>query len=386
MNLQRILIRVMLWMLAITAVAGVFTIFGSARVMGRVALTAGAAALAIITSFPLAAMLDRTGKRNAGLLGLGSVVGAFVLTLGAIWIGVFAGTSDLTEKLLASAAIIGLSGLVSAALLAGRVQPGLRVVVDFGCIAIGVSGVIFLAAVWGGFHSKLAETGGALLASCGGAALALVAPTLGARGWRWLGPLAALGAFVLAVAGIWFIPSRDSSAYTTLLCIAFAIGHANFVCFVPLPDSSWWLRLVAIGSASATAGLISFIAVATEGFREESLDPLPRVAGAAGIVAACSTIGVALVWRLNRPRTARPLTSITGTSLACPHCGKKFDARVGTSACPTCGLLVTLAVREPLCHVCQYPLLDLKSANCPECGTARAGNQALASDATEPIA
>jgi len=383
MNLQRTLIRVMLWMLAITAVAGVMTIFGSARVMGRVAGTGGLTAAAMIAAFPLSKFLDRDKKRLGGLVGLLGLVVAFILALVAIWIGMFITTGDLEERLAASSFTIFVASMLAAFLLPARHSATLSIAATFTLASESMAALLFLASIWWKFEDRLAETGGGLLASVAPAALAMIAQSPRDRMWRWIGPLAALVAFVMSFLGTWFIPSNDPTVYIGVLSIACVVGHANVVLHLRLPDSALWLRLVAIASAAATAGGITFVSALSKGFDSAPPDMLARLTGAAGIVTACATIALVVLLKLNPARSAEAVTSIATVSLVCPHCAKKFDARVGVSACPTCGLLVTLGGRAPLCHDCQYPLLDLKSANCPECGTPRERNPALAGEASE---
>ncbi|NUQ53324.1 MAG: zinc ribbon domain-containing protein [Phycisphaerales bacterium] len=386
MNLQRILIRVMLWMLAITAVAGVMTIFGSARVMGRVAGTGGLTAAAMLAAFPLSKFLDRNKKRLGGLVGLLGLVLAFMLALLAIWIGMFITTSDLQERLAASSFTIFVASMLAAFLLPARHSVNLSLAATTSLASESIVALLFLASIWWNFEERLAETAVGLLAAAAPAAMALIAPSARERAWRWIGPLAALVSFVMSFLGTWFIPSDDPTVYAGVLGIAFVVGYANVVLHLKLPDSALWLRLVAIAAAAATAGGITYISALSQGFKNSPPDMLARFTGACGIVTACATIALMVLLKLNPTRSDQAVTTIASVWLACPHCGKKFDARVGTSACPTCGLLFTIGVREPLCHVCQYPLLDLKGANCPECGTARSATLALAGDATEPNA
>lgn len=386
MNLQRILIRVMLWMLALTAVAGVLTIFGSARVMGRVAGTGALTAAAMIAAFPLSKLLDRDAKRLGGLVGLMGLVVAFSLALVAIWIGLFLSSWEIEGRFAASSATVFFSSMLAAALIPARRSTSFGLAARFSLVSDASAALLFLAAIWSDFDENLAETGGSLLAGALPAALAMIAPSPRDRLWRWIGPLAALASFVMSLIGTWFIPSTDPTIYIGVLCVACVVGYANFVVHLALPKSALWLRLAAIGAAAATAGGITYISALSQGFKNSPPDMLARFTGACGIVTACATIALLVLLKLNPIRRDQAVTTIASVWLACPHCGKKFDARVGTSACPTCGLLVTLAVREPLCHACQYPLLDLKSEQCPECGTARSTHPALTSDATEPNA
>lgn len=373
MNLQRALLRAMLWMLALAAAAGVVSIFASKAVMGRVAGTALVAAVAVALAIPVSKLLDDEKKRAAGLIGLLGVVISFIISLTAIWIDLFFSGWLPEERLAASAFVICVGSLLASGFLSQFHRPAARLASLAGAVADFAACAFFLSAIWYDFNSRRGETGGAIVASGAPIALCLIGATLTTRPWRWLGILAAAIAFALAIAGIWFIPSKDPSLYITLLSIAIVAAHANVVSTVPLGESGLWARLAAIGSMAATGACVSALSFITQGFDVTGPDILTRITGALAIVAACATTAIVILYRLNRrpPGAAERATDITAVQLVCPHCAKKSLIPVNGAACPSCGLLITITVREPNCTKCNYPLLDLKGSLCPECGTPR---------------
>lgn len=363
----------MLWMLGLAAAAGVLSIFASPRVMGRVAGTAFVAAVAVALAIPVSRLLDDEKKKAAGLVGLLGVTVAFVVALASIWIDLFISGWQTQSRLALTAVIVCIGSLVAAGFLAQLRYAAMRATVAIGTLADLAACACFLGAAWDNFSEMLAKTGGAIVASGLPAALCLIGTPAHTRPWRWVGVLAAAVALPMAIAGIWFVPSKDPSLYITLLCIAVIAAHANVVSIIPLGDSGAWARPAAIGSMAATGACVSALAFITQGFDSTGPDLLTRVTGALGIVTACSTVGLAILYRLNRrpPGAAERASEVSAVQLTCPHCARKFLAPVNGCACPACGMLFLIKVTEPRCIKCEYPLLDIKGPVCPECGTPR---------------
>jgi hypothetical protein len=96
-----------------------------------------------------------------------------------------------------------------------------------------------------------------------------------------------------------------------------------------------------------------------------------RVWGACTLATTGATIGLLIVWRLNRRAeiaAAPQPTNFTATDMVCPCCGKRARVPAGKSSCTECGLLFELKFEEPRCVGCGYLLFRLKSSYCPECG------------------
>lgn len=375
MDLQRRLLRAMLVMLGLSAAAGVLAVFLSTRVMGRVAGTALVAAVAVALAMPVSRMLDDEKKRTGGMVGLWAVVVSFLFALAMIWVDLITSAMMTDERLVMSSVLVCIGGLLAANLLVRRAGGWGRAARPVALYTV-VMGSVFLGLdIWLGYpdDEKFGETGWLVVGSGFLSALALVGLGVESRPWRWLGVLAAAGALVLGLLGVWVIPSKDPSVYITTMCAALVVAYANVVLSVPLGEARAWACLVSIGSVAATAACVSVLTFITGGFDRDGPDILNRVTGALGIVSACSTLGVIVLYRLNRrpPGTSATVSEIRSVHLTCPHCGRKQAVPVGEGACEGCGLLITVRVNEPRCVKCEYPLLDLKADRCPECGTIR---------------
>ena len=92
MSLQRMLLRAMLALVGLAALAGVATIFLPAKeFLARIAGTLITSAFAIALALPASKKLDREETRPLGLAMLAAIVPCFVLVLTAIWIGLVFG-------------------------------------------------------------------------------------------------------------------------------------------------------------------------------------------------------------------------------------------------------------------------------------------------------
>ncbi len=376
MNTQRLLLRAMLWLLAVAAAAGVLAVFSNAYVSGRVAGTALVAAVAIALCMRVTGRLDDDKTRGGGVICLGSIVLGFVLSLAAVWIDLLGLRWDVQWRLALSALIVTVGGSLAGEMVArmslAAVYWSTRVMI----IADAITSACFLIALWMMAEDKVAASGCFVIASGVVAAIALLGTGVERRPWRWAGVAAAGAGLAIGLAGTWFVHSDDPSLYIVTMSIAFVAAHAVAVLRVPMGESRFIMLIVAIGSTATTGVLVSAVAMTTHG-RIDSADDSPlRLAGAAGIVSAWSTLGIVVMYLLARKAatTSVVVTEIKCVDVACPHCGKAGKWPIGESACEGCGLLITLTVREPRCEKCDYPLLDLRGGNkglCPECGTTR---------------
>lgn len=373
---QRFLLRALLWLLAGAAAAGVLAVFISTSVMGRVAGSALIAAISCGLASPVSKLLDFDDRRRAGLVGLVAVVAGFVLGMGGIWVGVLVRGTDLEAQLALSAVIAVAGGLVCCTLLVHARKPAGRLAALAGVALVCAAAAAFAVATWwtptrfgGEPQGKIAATGGNLLLCGVPCVLCLIGGGLRDRPWRWPGLAAGLAALAMALAGVWYYTGGNPAWLAGALTVSYVAGYANAVVRVALGEAGMWARLLAVGSAAALGLCITLIAHLT-GFQASPPDPLEKATGAAGIVAVCSTIGLMILYRLNRrtPGVSENVAEIAAVQVACPHCGTKRAARVGESACDKCGLMLRIAVREPRCAACDYSLLDIPGGVCPECG------------------
>lgn len=375
MDIQKRLLRIMLWMLGLSAAAGVLAVFLSTRIMGRVAGTALIAAITIAAAMPVSRMLDDPKQRSGGMVGLWGIVLGFLFALSAVWVGVIATSWDIEARLAATAAIFAIGGTLAGFQIVKLSVPWAKwsALTALPINAIAMS--LFLFALWGE-EQEPAMSSVFLLASGAAASFALIGLGLERRPWRWLGVLGAAIGLALGLIGTWFDTSEDPTGYTASMSLAVAVAYAIVVLRIPLGESRFWILFAAIGSTAATGCCLTLNAVITDGFKVPGPDMISRLTGALGIVSACSSLALVVMYRLNRkpPGTSAVITEIKTVQVVCPHCGRRNATPIGESACNACGLILTIGVREPRCIKCDYSLLDLKVQACPECGTPRAAS------------
>ena len=374
MDLQKHLLRSMLWLLGLAAAAGVLAVFLSTQIMGRVAGTALIGAIALAASMPLSRWLDDPKKRQSGLIGLGGILLSFVVSLTAVWIDVLSTSWQVAARLGLTGALLAVSACTIAGIHALRTTAAGRLAAPIGYCGLTLTTACFVSALWIK-SDELGLTGLYFLASLACCSFSLVGLGLENRQWRWIGVLASLAAFALAMVGTWFVDSRDPSVYILLITTAGAIAYAIVMLRLPLGDARFWCLFAAIGSTSSLAGSVSALSFITTGFDQAGPDLLTRVTGAMAILSACSTLAALIIYRLNRRpgNLAESAITVSALQIVCPCCGKKDTVPVGKSACTKCGLILSIKVREPSCAKCGYSMLSMGSAPCPECGsTARA--------------
>lgn len=383
MNLQRKLLRAMLVLLALAALAGVTTIFVQATdLLGRIALTLTAAAIAAALALPASSRLEHERTRRFGLAALGAIVPAFVLILIAIWIGLFgfsrwewnfAGTAG--HFTICSAA--GLFALGVARRAGGRVAGLVSLVATSLCLIFGLVG-IWLGPL-GLFTSYTLEEQcweTAWLVFCCGVMAGMCLYGLGVRSapWRWIGVLASLAALGLGEWGIWNNLHDEPVWLLQAIFIAAAVGVCNVLNMLELRG---FQRVVALGTMAmilTTFSIASYINVTSLGFRNADYeqDLSVRLLAAGSIVSVCGLLAIVIFLAANRRAlvtSSGPIGEIKLVRIICPRCATKCDAAIGSSRCPGCGLLFLLQLAEPHCVKCEYNLLDLKGDRCPECGT-----------------
>lgn len=98
-------------------------------------------------------------------------------------------------------------------------------------------------------------------------------------------------------------------------------------------------------------------------------DLMSRIAAAAGIVTACGTLALCVLFRMNRKVDFEPIsTDLAEISVVCPRCGKKQAILLEDSVCVGCKLRISIRIEDPRCPQCDYLLYGLESDRCPECG------------------
>src|SRR6185436_3786634 len=124
-----------------------------------------------------------------------------------------------------------------------------------------------------------------------------------------------------------------------------------------------WVRWATIAATACTAVFINLIFSYQNSGEQEFTG---RLAGAAGIMAACGSLALVVLAQMNRKLTneAPVLSEIREMTIVCPGCQKKQTLPVGDTSCPACRLRFHLRVEEPHCPQCDYLLFMLSSDRC----------------------
>lgn len=193
------------------------------------------------------------------------------------------------------------------------------------------------------------------------------------RRWHPLGPTAVLGtatAMVLVIIAIWMEPRND--LFWKVLGVACVLGvtlpHVGLLSLARLRRQYGWLRRLSVVLITLLGGSITYIILDPPAFYDERI--WLRVIGILSIGVVCGTIAVPIMHRVSAIRTREDVKTVElMMTLTCPRCQTSQELPAGRSGCGQCGLKFNIQIEEEQCGTCGYPLYQLVSAECPECGT-----------------
>jgi hypothetical protein len=359
---QKLLFKVMLWSLGVTAVLGVAAVLtASFDTVGRVTATA------FLTS-AVAAFLGQAAVRleqsaSAVKLAQAGAILFFVFALCGIWkVG--------NEGKAWGTALICLGSLtVAASGWAIRRQSDYRYTGLIAAAASFVSGVCWLIGVWSDqFDTNIVVTGCAIAAWSAAAAICLVGlGTEPSRPWRWIGIGAAIAGLLLSEYAIY--RNLNQKWVTDWLfvigSIVVVVIHAVLCYASRSAPQQLTIRLVAIASTIFTALLADLIVL-----QELQGDHfILRLTIATAIVASTSTIATAFIIqrtskksRLEETVAGRSPDTRTGPTaeykslyIECPECHQRSQLPVGSSTCPHCNLGFTIQILLAKSALTTYP-------------------------------
>ncbi len=103
------------------------------------------------------------------------------------------------------------------------------------------------------------------------------------------------------------------------------------------------------------------------------------------IILGCGSLAVPVLHRITTIRAREAVrTTDLRLSLTCPRCAHTQTVAVGRSRCVQCNLGFLLEIEEDLCPGCGYPLYQLSSGACPECGRRVTTSANIAPPGREP--
>lgn len=381
MAFRKLLLRVMLWSLALAAVCGVLAVLFSGhetawRVVGTMVVTAVAAGLMMWMSM----LSEKERTREAGLLGMGVLVMEWVLAEALIWdVRAAFGASYRLEESLAFTMLFAVPTAVWAMLALGvRRRKGFEVAAVFGLVVAGVVAALWGLALWwptsgSGWlwgrsllTANLGESAWAV-AALGAVATVLLLDSATRRWWVWVGMGCAAVALAMWLAAIWMEIHESNGTAECIASVAIVGAFWNVLRLVRLRDAQQWVVWGTMVVGAATALLLDVVIVMDK--QHADVDLLGRMAAAGGILVGCGTLAIVILSRLNRHDVApAEMPAVTEMIGVCPVCQKKQKLKVGEAKCEACGVIIEIKVKEPRCPQCNYLLLMLKSNRCPECG------------------
>jgi hypothetical protein len=375
-DISRILLRVMLWSLAAAAFGGAATaVLGSTTVLWQ--LVAMLVLMAVCAGLLLlVARYLLQPDPAAGLMATAVVLSEFLLGLLIIWDfpRLFNSGTDWALQLVF---IIFFTGAPATLLLKFRRAPGGKIATMAGLLVCVATFTIWLLAVWlpwsNSDNEKVWEYGLSLMGLGTLAVGCLIGFGTDKRHWRWIGVLCLAVAYARLV---WLINVEQSEMEPTVALISLGalVAYINVILRCPLHRSQELLRHATIVAMALTAVLINVGLWQHDYYHERIAQfTVERMASAAGILAACGTLAIAVLLSINR-RTAPPtrpeshLVAAMEVAIVCPICHHKQNFGQQGGICAGCGLRVNISVEEPRCPACGYSLLMFKGDRCPECG------------------
>lgn len=222
----------------------------------------------------------------------------------------------------------------------------------------------------GPFEEKILATTG-IVSACSILGLAAAVPWERRR-WYPIGPLAATGvtaALIMSLTGVWVITGFNEQFWRALMVmwiIAITLCHVGLLSLARLRTQWTIIQTATVVCAVLLAGeLIAMIVW------DISDDILARIAGVLGILTACGTVSLPILHRISAMQLREAVRTVElQIALTCPRCNRAQTLAVGRSRCRQCGLKFAVEIEEDNCKKCGYPLYQIQSAVCPECGTA----------------
>ena len=372
-DLQRVMMKGMLWLLAAAAVMGCFAVLtAAANIAWRTSGTFLAGAIAMGMSLVAARSVSRAQTRTAGLTGMVLTLVSFLMAVVSIWWDRLPLVQPaLSWKVWGATMATAVASIV---IYASMLLWSLREHRTAGRVAVAcclVEWALVLLVIWADQLQLDRARWFGLAMSMAWPIVVTVAclanlEARDGRHWRWIGVLIGAVGMILAVVRMDMEPF--DAWYVTLAVAGVFFAYANLLLLVPLNRGGEWIRRVTIGSAFATAS--SIILAAWIGWSSWSVIELGRLVGASSIVTACGMFAVVVLGRLQVRAPGLVDVPISRVDLACPRCSHQQRLTTGGDDCDRCGLRIHVVPKARACPGCGYPLDGLKHAACPECGMA----------------
>lgn len=378
MQLRRLLLKVMLWLLALSALTGVLAfLVAESWFVWRTTWTGVFAALAAGALIPLSLATDRPHLRTMGLVGMGLVIAEFILGVSLLWFSRVNWFNQFDEQVAFTMLFILLIGVPTLMLLVLAQVPALSVMGRTGAILAIVVFIGFEIATWSDLfvswrvEQKYWLSAWSLTGYCAMVTALLAGITREDRRFdRWLGMACAVLGFVMALLVIWNDADSLKDHLVWITTLGVVLAHYRLVSVAPLRGLQTWVRWASV-AALLICGILTDVFLIRDIHHLPEIELVGRGAGAAAIAASCATLALIVLAAINRRGQYTPSAGpIKAIKLHCPRCDKQQTLDLGKAACASCGLVIHTRIEIPECPACGYLLFGLTSDRCPECGTA----------------
>lgn len=234
-----------------------------------------------------------------------------------------------------------------------------------------------LTILFGPFRTTIEEVLQSMLAiGCAVLASAAVTAPLSSGRWRIRGYLAyaaILAALAMTLLIIWVWAFRwpigywDPQGTTVSLWAIVAYSTLSALTSMARLKQQWrWVRHATLACGALFALQCSTLAI--------SMSDLPdawfKLMATLAILCGSGAVTIPILHLTAKDRVVTELLT-TGISfpMTCPRCQRSQEISIGRSKCSACGLKFSIEIEEEHCGKCGYPLYQIRSGQCPECGT-----------------
>ncbi|OWY71037.1 hypothetical protein B7486_10520 [cyanobacterium TDX16] len=127
-----------------------------------------------------------------------------------------------------------------------------------------------------------------------------------------------------------------------------------------------WVRKATLVVAAMLALHLVVLVLPMDGLPDEWFKSMATLT----ILCGCGCVTIPILHQTGNAKvTPVLLTSGVSFSMTCPRCKRSQEFSAGRSLCTGCGLKITIEIEEEHCEKCGYPLYQIRSGSCPECGT-----------------